>query len=392
MLEHGRQPRALQRRPPLRGRRRPLPGDRQARRSSTSPSRTPTCSARTFGPGKQLASRPATRRSRSAWSSSTASPATQRYLDLAKFFLDVRGPGGHATRAAAYNQRPQAGRRAGPRPSATPCAPPTCTPAWPTSPRSPATRGYVARHRPHLGERRRPEALPHRRHRRDRRAARRSATDYELPNMTAYNETCAAIGNAFWNHRLFLLHGDAKYLDVLERTLYNGFLSGVSLDGTRSSTRTRSSRRGQHQRSPWFGCACCPGNVMRFLAVDPRLRLRAARRHALREPLRRRRPPTVDARRRPHASSSRRRRATRGTARVRDHASRRTRPAAFALARAHPRLGAQRAGARATSTASPTTLARAGHAAVNGDAVPLELEKGYARIARDLEARATSSS
>ena len=54
---------------------------------------------------------------------------------------------------------------------------------------------------------------------------------YELPNMTAYNETCASVGMTIWNQRLFLLHGDAKYIDVLERTLYNGLISGVSLDG-----------------------------------------------------------------------------------------------------------------------------------------------------------------
>ena len=56
---------------------------------------------------------------------------------------------------------------------------------------------------------------------------------YELPNMSAYAETCAAVANIFWNNRMFLLHGDAKYIDVLERTLYNGLLSGVSLNGTR---------------------------------------------------------------------------------------------------------------------------------------------------------------
>ena len=55
--------------------------------------------------------------------------------------------------------------------------------------------------------------------------------DYELPNMTAYNETCAAIGNDYWNYRLFLLRADARYIDVMERTLYNGLISGVSLDG-----------------------------------------------------------------------------------------------------------------------------------------------------------------
>src|ERR1700733_1971079 len=56
--------------------------------------------------------------------------------------------------------------------------------------------------------------------------------NYELPNLTAYNETCAAVGNDYWNHRLFLLHADAKYIDVMERSLYNGLISGVSLDGT----------------------------------------------------------------------------------------------------------------------------------------------------------------
>jgi len=57
--------------------------------------------------------------------------------------------------------------------------------------------------------------------------------DYELPNRTAYNETCAAIGEVFWNQRMFLLHGDAKYIDLLEKVLYNGLLSGVGLDGNR---------------------------------------------------------------------------------------------------------------------------------------------------------------
>ena len=96
--------------------------------------------------------------------------------------------------------------------------------------------------------------------------------DYELPNRTAYAETCAAIANAMWNHRLFLLHGDAKYLDVLERIVYNGFLSGVSLDGERffypnplASDGERSFNMGQKGRSAWFDCSCCPTNVVRFL-------------------------------------------------------------------------------------------------------------------------------
>jgi hypothetical protein len=93
--------------------------------------------------------------------------------------------------------------------------------------------------------------------------------DYELPNMTAYNETCAAIGNDYWNHRLFLLHADAKYIDVMERTLYNGLISGVSLDGKSFFYPNPLESKGQHRRSPWFGVACCPGNITRFLASVP---------------------------------------------------------------------------------------------------------------------------
>lgn len=93
--------------------------------------------------------------------------------------------------------------------------------------------------------------------------------NFELPNMSAYNETCAAIGNDYWNQRLFLLHGDAKYIDVLERTLYNGLLSGLSLDGKSFFYPNPLESNGQHERSPWFGCACCPGNMTRFLASVP---------------------------------------------------------------------------------------------------------------------------
>ncbi len=93
--------------------------------------------------------------------------------------------------------------------------------------------------------------------------------DYDLPNLSAYNETCAAIGNDYWNHRLFLLHADAKYVDVLERTLYNGLLSGVSLDGKSFFYPNPLESAGQHQRSAWFGVACCPGNMTRFLASVP---------------------------------------------------------------------------------------------------------------------------
>lgn len=93
--------------------------------------------------------------------------------------------------------------------------------------------------------------------------------DYELPNMSAYNETCAAIGNDYWNHRLYLLHADAKYIDVMERTLYNGLISGVSLDGKTFFYPNPLESNGQHQRSEWFGVACCPGNITRFIASVP---------------------------------------------------------------------------------------------------------------------------
>jgi len=93
--------------------------------------------------------------------------------------------------------------------------------------------------------------------------------NYELPNLEAYNETCAAIANIFWNHRLFLLHGDAKYIDVLERTLYNGFLSGVGMNGSEFFYPNPLESDGRHKRSPWFDCACCPVNVVRFLPSLP---------------------------------------------------------------------------------------------------------------------------
>jgi hypothetical protein len=94
-------------------------------------------------------------------------------------------------------------------------------------------------------------------------------SNYDLPNMTAYTETCAAVGNIYWNHRMFLLHGDARYIDVLERTLYNGFLAGVSLDGKTFFYQNPLESAGQHERSPWFSVSCCPTNVVRLLASLP---------------------------------------------------------------------------------------------------------------------------
>ena len=92
---------------------------------------------------------------------------------------------------------------------------------------------------------------------------------YQLPNMSAYAETCAAIANVYWNSRMFLLHGDAKYIDIMERTLYNGLLSGVSLSGNKFFYPNPLASVGQHQRSAWFSCACCISNMARFLPSVP---------------------------------------------------------------------------------------------------------------------------
>ncbi len=95
--------------------------------------------------------------------------------------------------------------------------------------------------------------------------------NYELPNHP-YNETCAAIANVYWNHRMFLLHGDSKYIDVMERALYNGVISGLSLDGTLffypntlQHDGISEFNQGVNGRSPWFGCSCCPSNLSRFI-------------------------------------------------------------------------------------------------------------------------------
>jgi len=100
--------------------------------------------------------------------------------------------------------------------------------------------------------------------------------DYELPNATAYTETCAAIALMLWNHRLFLLKGDVKYMDVFERTLYNGFLAGVSFDGNTffypnplESDGVTKFNQGTCGRSPWFDCSCCPVNVVRVMPSLP---------------------------------------------------------------------------------------------------------------------------
>jgi len=94
--------------------------------------------------------------------------------------------------------------------------------------------------------------------------------EYELPNLDAYNETCAAIANVYWNHRMFLLHGDAKYIDVLERTLYNGLISGYSLEGKKFFYTNPLASEGNLARSKWFSTACCPSSVARFIPSIPK--------------------------------------------------------------------------------------------------------------------------
>ena len=97
-------------------------------------------------------------------------------------------------------------------------------------------------------------------------AGERFTTDYDLPNATAYAETCAAIGLVFFAHRMLLAEGDGRYADVMERALYNGVLSGVSLDGTKFFYVNPLASAGGHHRQEWFGCACCPPNIARLLA------------------------------------------------------------------------------------------------------------------------------
>ena len=101
--------------------------------------------------------------------------------------------------------------------------------------------------------------------------------DYELPNLTAYNETCAAISMVYLFERMFLLHGNAKFIDCLERTLYNGVISGMSVDGGKFFYPNPLSSDGHYRfnadntmtRQPWFGCACCPSNLCRFIPSMP---------------------------------------------------------------------------------------------------------------------------
>ncbi len=186
----------------------------------------------------------------------------ERYLELAKFFLDVRGPGGddyHQSRIKPVDQTEAVGHavRAGYLYSGMADVAAltgdqryvhAIDAIWQNCV---GKKLYITGGIGAVG------------------AGEAFGGNYQLPNLSAYCETCAAVANDYWNLRLFLLHGDAKYVDVMERTLYNGLLSGVSLDGKRFFYPNPLESDGQHQRSPWFGVACCPGNMTRFLASVP---------------------------------------------------------------------------------------------------------------------------
>ncbi len=100
--------------------------------------------------------------------------------------------------------------------------------------------------------------------------------DYELPNLSAYAETCASIGDVLWNIRLFTLSGESKYFDIIERTLYNGLIAGISLDGKKffyvnplEADGKYAFNQGSKTRQPWFDCSCCPTNLIRFIPSLP---------------------------------------------------------------------------------------------------------------------------
>jgi len=102
--------------------------------------------------------------------------------------------------------------------------------------------------------------------------------NYELPNLSAYNETCAAIGSVAWNQKMFMRSGDVKYYDILERTLYNGLISGISTDGKLffypnplESNGKFPFNKGASTRQSWFDCSCCPTNLVRFIPSLPGL-------------------------------------------------------------------------------------------------------------------------
>jgi DUF1680 family protein len=200
---------------------------------------------------------------------------------------------------------------------------------------------------------------------------------YELPNAEAYTETCAAIGNALWNFRLFLLHGESKYMDVFERVLYNGLLSGVALTGDRFFYQNPLESAGGYARSPWFEVACCPPNMTRFLPSLPGY-VYATKDDVVFVNLYVGGEGTIDLGGRPIGLAQDTRYPWEGAVRLTVSASR---PAEFEMALRIPGW--------ARNEVMPTDLYRffdenheAPALSVNGQAVPLDVRDGYARVRR----------
>jgi DUF1680 family protein len=221
---------------------------------------------RTFGPGKQVIW-PGHQITEMGLSKLYRATGDERYIRLAKFMLDMRGPDGREGSGRAYNQSHikvvEQTEAVGHAVRATYMYSGMADVAALTGDASYVSAidkiwDNVARKKLYItggiGARAKGEAF---------------GDNYELPNLTAYNETCASIGADYWNHRLFLLHADGKFIDVMERTLYNGLISGVSLDGKSFFYPNPLESDGKYERSPWFGVACCPGNITRFLASVP---------------------------------------------------------------------------------------------------------------------------
>jgi len=201
--------------------------------------------------------------------------------------------------------------------------------------------------------------------------------NYELPNMTAYNETCAAIGNDYWNHRLFLLHADAKYINVMERTLYNGLISGVSLDGKSFSIPIRSNRKASisaSRGSAWPAVLA----ILRASWRQCRLHLRGARRRPLGQPVHGQQRRREDGQR-PHRQVDAEHPLSLGRSGEDDRGAGPERGAHHP--RTHPRLGRNEPVASdlyhyVDKTSPPVTLK------VNGKTAPVRLDKGYVALNR----------
>ena len=118
---------------------------------------------------------------------------------------------------------------------------------------------------------------------------RRSARTTSCRTRRAYAETCAAIGGLMWNWRLLAVEGEGRYADWMEAALYNGILSGISLDGRTYFYQNPLADRGGHRRQPWFGTACCPPNIARHAALPAGVPVQHVRRRGVGAPLRRRR-------------------------------------------------------------------------------------------------------